>query len=196
MFHQCAITLGLSLFFLNCTYLSSLENIKDALSFGNKQSEIEVYFFSGFDCPSCRKVEPLIEALEPEIGKKSRILFVEDIFQEEASSYTPYNLSFMVHNKDQYFKLKEMLNKLAEESVKPTLELIQEKAKALGATYTPLDAADVTSGIEYFKLLGKQFDIEGTPILVILNKTTKKGKKLVGAKEITQENITKVMAEL
>jgi len=165
------------------------KSIKDSIAFGNLDSPIEVYVFSDWECPSCRKIEPIIENNAPEIMKKAKLIFVDYAVHDSSVNFTPYNLSFMIHNKPQYMRLRDALTEIALTTHEPTDKQVEDAVRKLGVKYQQLNYADVATGTKYFKHLIKQFDVEGTPTVVIVNSSQKKGKKLAGASEITEKNI-------
>jgi protein-disulfide isomerase len=177
--------------------LAAAENtIKESVAFGNTTSPIEVYVFTDWACPACRQLEPEIEKMAPDVMEKARLIFVDHAIHTETLNYSPYNVSFMIKNKENYLKLRDALTKLSEKVGAPTDPQIEELAKEFGVNYEQLNFSDITLSQKYFKQLGKQFNISKTPTIVILNRETKKGKKLIGAAEISQENVDKAIETL
>lgn len=172
------------------------EAIKDKLAFGNHTSNVEIYLFTDWACPACRKLEPTLEAFVPDLIKNHKVLFVDQVIHPETLNYMPFHLSFMVNNKPQYLKLRQMLQDLSKETGTPTEEQISKGSAKLGVTFQELNYADVAMGIKYFKGLDDKFKIKSTPTMVIINKDTKKGKKLVGTDEITKINVLKAIKTL
>ncbi len=165
------------------------EGLKEKITFGNASSPIEVYLFTDWQCPSCRKIEPVIEKIAPKIMTKAKLVFVDLPIHQETMNYTPYNLAFMVNNKDKYLKLRDILTTLSQQTGAPTEEQVEKAIAPLGVKYQQLNYADVAVGFKYYKDLAKQFGVTATPTLVIVNLDTKKGKKLKGGAEITETNI-------
>lgn len=177
--------------------LKAAENsIKESVAFGNARSDIDVYFFSDWQCPACRQVEPKLKQLMSTITKNARLTFVDFTIHPSSLNYTPYNLSFMIHSKGKYLNLRDGLTELSKETETPTDEQIEKLALKENVRYKQLNYSDVALGIKYFKALGTEFDIDSTPTLVLVNEKTKKGKKLFGVAEITEENITKAIDKL
>lgn len=177
--------------------LKAAENsIKDSVAFGNMRSNIDVYFFSDWQCPACRQVEPKLKELVPLITKKARLTFVDFTIHPASLNFTPYNLSFMVHNKGKYLELRDALTTLSIETETPTDTQVEQMANERGIRYKQLNYSDVALGLKYFKTLGTEFDIDSTPTLVLVNEKTKKGKKLFGVAEITPDNINKAIDKL
>lgn len=169
--------------------LQALEQeMKQNIAFGNTKSNVEVYVFTDWKCPSCHKVWPSIVASAPKIMEKASVVFIDMPIHDESLNFTPYNLSFMIHNKSQYLQLHTALEEIAQDTDTPKDDQVSAAANKLGVTYKQLNYADVASGMRYFKYIAEQFDIHKTPMVVIVDNKTKKGKKLAGS-EITEKNI-------
>jgi protein-disulfide isomerase len=176
--------------------LDAAENtIKESLAFGNKDSPIEIYLFTDWACPACRQLEPELEKMFPDIIKQGRFTFVDHAVHTETLNYSPYNVSFMIKNKPQYLKLRRALTELSQETDAPTDEQIEKLAEKENTKYQQLHFSDIALSQKYFKQLAKQFKVSKTPTLVIINRETKKGKKLIGP-EITEDNILKAVESL
>lgn len=177
--------------------MNALEtNIKDQIAFGDLESPTSIYLFTDWACPACRALEPKMAQILTPLISKARFTFVDIAVHPETLNYSPYNLSFMIHNKSQYLKLRDGLTQLSIDKNEPTDEDIKQIALANGVKFEELPYAKVAMGIKYWNELQKQFDIDGTPIVVIVNATTKKGKKLAGLEEITESNILKAVESL
>jgi len=169
------------------------DNIKENISFGNQQSNIEVYVFTDWHCPACRSIEDILESAAPKIMKVAKLTFVDDPVHPETLNFTPYNVSFMINNKDKYFQLRRALTNLSESNDNPSNEEIQELASKFGVKYKQLSYSEIALANKFFTHLIKQLDAEGTPTVVVVNKETQKGKKLSGTKKITEENIMRAI---
>lgn len=195
-----ALILGFVLAFFGLGKVDELKaaenSIKDSVAFGNMRSNIDVYFFSDWQCPACRQVEPKLKELFPLITKKARLTFVDFTIHPASLNFTPYNLSFMIHNKGKYLELRDALTTLSMETETPNDSQVENLANEHNARYRQLNYSDVALGLKYFKTLGNEFDIDSTPTLVLINEKTKKGKKLYGVAEITADNINKAIDKL
>jgi len=177
--------------------LAAAENtIRDSVAFGQKDSPIEVYIFTDWACPACREVEKDLEKFAPQIMAKARLTFVDHAVHTETLNYSPYNVSFMIKDKPQYFKLREALTHWALTHPTPTDEQVEKIAKEQGIKYEQLNFADIALSQKYFKQLATQFSVKQTPTVVIINTKTKKGKKLIGVDEITESNVMKAIDSL
>lgn len=172
------------------------KTIKEQIAFGNIKSPIEVYVFTDWECPACRKIEPVIEKGSQEIMEQAKLFFIDFTIHNESLDFTPYNLAFMVHNKSQYFPLRDGLIELSESDEPPTEEQIEALAKKQKTKYTPINFSEVTVATNFYSQIAKQFKVDSTPTVVIVNSKTKKGKKLLGSNEITLANIQSAIEAL
>ncbi len=195
-----ALFAGLLASFIGVAKYNAVEaaqtSIKEHIAFGNPNSPIETYFFTDWQCPACRKLEPHLEKIVPDIEQKSKVFFIDHVMHPASLNFIPYNLSFVIHNKPQYLKLRSMLTKISETTEEPTEKQVEEGAAKLGVAYDQLNYADIALAIKYYKRLGEKFEVEGTPTVVIINTDTKKGKKLAGNNKITAQNILHSIQQL
>lgn len=177
--------------------LQAAENtLKEQIAFGNPSSEIQAYLFTDWACPACRQLEGKLRLIIPTLFEKTKFYFVDLPVHKETLNYSPYNMSFMVNNKPKYLELRDFLTELSTQTGEPTDKQISEIAKKAGTQYRELNYADVSLGLKYWKELAKQFDMDATPTLVLVNQKAKKGKKLAGVEEITEANINKAIEAL
>ncbi|MEI8365633.1 MAG: thioredoxin domain-containing protein [Parachlamydiaceae bacterium] len=177
--------------------LMAAENtIKENIAFGNLNSPIQVFIFTDWECPACRALEPTLNSFLPKIMPSATVTFVDDPVHAESLNFTPYNVSFMIHNKAKYLELRHALTLLSMDTRTPTEEQIAALAVKQGQRYQQLNYADVALANKYFTHLVDKLDIEGTPTVVVVNKQTQKGKKLPGSTEITEENVLKAIETL
>ncbi len=127
--------------------------------------------------------------------KKARLTFVDHAIHTETFNYSPYNVSFMIKNKDKYLALRKALTKLSVENPAPTEEQVEKLAEKLNTKYQQLHFSDIALSQKYFKQLAKQFDVHRTPTLVVINRETKKGKRIVGT-DITEKNVLSAIESL
>lgn len=177
--------------------LQAEENqIKAEIAFGNPHSPIDVYVFTDWICPACESLEPTFERMTSGIVNKARITFVDDPVHEATLNYTPYNLSFMIHNRPQYFSLRKAMHTLANDKKEPTEQDIAAMASQYGVQVRELPYGAVTMGTKYFDELIKKFNIEGTPTIIVYNRDTKQSKKLEGRPQISQEKVIQAIDAL
>ena len=170
--------------------------LKESLMFGNKESPIEVYIFTDWDCPACRALEPTLEHLAPKIMEKARLTFVDQAIHTATLNYSPYNVSFIIRNKADYFKLRDALTHLSLKTGSPTEAQVEQIAEDLKTKYEPLNFSDISLSQKYFKELGRQFGVRQTPTAILVNLKTRKGKKLIGVDQITESNVERAISSL
>jgi protein-disulfide isomerase len=189
-----AIIFGLTLAFLGVSKSDAMQaaktSIKESLIFGNPSSNLEVYLFTDWACPACRKLEPNLQKMIEKVDGDAKVFFIDHAIHPETLNFVPYHLSFIINNKHKYYELRSMLTDISEKTSSPTEEQVKEAAARHGVTYTELNFMDIALAIKFYKTLGEKYGIKGTPTIVIINTETKKGKKLSGNGEITAENLT------
>lgn len=163
---------------------------------GNKSSSLEVYIITDWFCPACRKAEQEIEKTVPAIGEKAKIIFVDLPIHAESLNYTPYSLSFLVHEKEKYLELRKALISLTQKTKEPTQEDVQKVISPLHVTYKPLAFLTVSRGMKFYGDIPKTFKVKSTPTVVINNAKSKKTVQFVGAKDITEANILKALSDV
>lgn len=173
-----------------------LGSIKKSIAFGNIDSPVEVFIFTDWFCPACVRVEPIIQKTIPQIEKESQIYFIDAFIHYESLNFLPYNLSFMINNKKDYFDIRTALSKVSAKTDSPTDSQINAAIKPLNVTYQELSYKDIAIATKLFRNFKKQFSITKTPMIVIVNTQTKKGKKLKGTAEITESKIIEAVKEL
>ena len=165
------------------------------ISLGNKSSFSEVYIITDWFCPACRKAEQEIERVVPAIGKNTRIIFVDVPVHAETMNYTPYNLSFLVYEKEKYLELRKALATLTLKTKEPTQDEIQKVVASLHVKYKPLSFLVLNKCIKYYEAIVRTFQVNSTPTVVVTNTRTKKSVKMVGIMEINEANILKALDE-
>lgn len=159
------------------------------VAIGNMDSEIEVYVFTDWFCPACRKAEPDLEKAYPDIMRRAKLIFVDIPIHAETMNYIPYNLSFLVREKGRYLEIRKALLQLALRTKEPTPEDVQTAVTPLGVTFRPLNYADVNAGVQYFQTVVKAFGVEGTPAMVVYNRKTRTIKSLNSVRDLSYPHI-------
>jgi protein-disulfide isomerase len=166
---------------------SHAESLPVAL--GKIDSDVEVFVFTDWFCPACRKAEPEMERAYPNIMSRAKLVFVDMPIHAESMNFIPYNLSFLVREKGRYLEIRKALHRLAQRTKEPTPEDVQKAVAPLGVTYRPLNYADVNAGVQYFQSVAKVFEINSTPTMVIYNRKTNSTKVLKGVGDLSYPNI-------
>lgn len=172
------------------------KDVKDKLVLGKSSSPIEIYIFTDWFCPPCRKLEPTLATLVPEVTEQARVSFIDVAVHPESLDFVPYNMSFMIYNKPQYLQLREVLQDIAKSNKKPTKLQIKDAAQKIGVALQELDFADIAIGLDYFQEMTKKFAIDGTPMVVVVNHKTNEQRKLEGLGDVTKENVKRAIEEL
>jgi len=167
----------------------------DVPYFGNESSPVEVYFITDWFCPACKRIEPELNSIYPRIMAKARLFFIDYPIHPESMNYIPYNLSFMLNDKKQYFKIRKALAKLAKETKTPTPEQVQKAVQPFGVTYKPLNFADINEGIKFQEGIVKTFKVKQTPTIVVANRQKLKAKKLTGG-SLSPKNIMRAIDDM
>jgi len=152
-----------------------------------------VFIMTDWFCPACRQAEQEIERATLATEKKAKIVFVDVVIHPETLNYTPYNLSFLMYEKNRYMELRKVLLSLTKKTKEPTPEDVQQAIAPLNITYKPLTFLAATKGMKFYDTLVKEFKVNSTPTVIVRDAKTKKIVQLVGIKEITEANIVKAV---
>ncbi len=159
------------------------------LFLGKSSSQTTVYVVSDWFCPVCRKLEPEIDRLIPELAKSVRLGFVDFPIHKETLNFTPYNLQFLTYEKEKYPALRKVLAELALKTKKPTDAEVQSAIAPLGVKLREISYADTLAGMQANMTFYQSNKIKSTPAVVISNVKTGKSKTLMGEKQITEAAI-------
>lgn len=166
------------------------------LFLGKTDSSTVVYVVSDWFCPACRRTEPAIVKMIPEIAAVAKVGFVDIPVHPETSNFTPYNTQFLVHEKGKYIELRGALNRLALKTKTPSPEDVQKAVAPFGVKLHTMNYADIASGMSWNENIFHTYDIKATPTVVIMNEKTHKHVNLVGEKEITSQSVLKAMKDV
>lgn len=168
----------------------------DKLAFGPADSSVVVFIVSDWFCPACRVAEPEILKGARLAMKQAKVVFLDYPIHRETLNFVPYNLSFMVHEKEKYLSIREALSALSRKTKEPTPADVQSAVSPLGVKYVPLNFSDVMSAGQYANSVLQQFQVPGTPAVVVADSKTGKTKKLNGSSEINSDNILRSISEV
>lgn len=195
-----ALFLGFITAYMGVTKINANEeaigSLKDSIAFGDPTSTVEIYIFTDWFCPACNKIEPVLKMTIPKIEKNTKIFFIDAFIHPESMNYTPYNLSFMIYNKPLYFDLREALLRLSTTTESPSELEVKTAIQSYDIPLKELNYKDIAIATKIFKSLKKQFNIASTPVIIIINTKTKKGKKLSGTAEISEAKILEAINTL
>lgn len=165
------------------------------LFLGKTSSPTTVYFVSDWFCPACRKAEPAIEEMYPELAKSVRVSFVDFPIHKETLNFTPYNLQFLKFEKAQYINLRRVLAELALKTNKPSEQEVQALVAPLGVKLRTIDNADTLYGLQSNLTVYRGYNVKSTPTVVVTNSKTNEVKLLVG-NAISAQAIKGAIAEV
>lgn len=172
---------------------AAINDMKEKLAFGNRNSPIEVYFVTDWFCPSCRKVEPLIEKIFPAIQSRAAFYFIDYPIHKKSLNFTPYNLAFMINDRQHYFKARDALTVLAEENDSPNDQDVASLAQKNRLNFRELSFVEVKGGMEFFDKIVEKYNLNATPVLIFTNVKNNKVVKLEGRDEITESRVMKAL---
>jgi len=170
--------------------------MKEKLAFGKKGSPVEVYFVTDWYCTACRKIDPIFEKFYPELRQKATVFFIDYPIHKKSTNFIPYNISFLVNNKSQYFLARKALDELADKNDAPTDKEVTEIAKKYKIDFKELPYLEIKTGMDFFEKVIEKFGLNSTPTIVVINTKTNKIVKLEGADGISEEKIKKALEEV
>jgi len=163
---------------------------------GKTKSPTVVYFVSDWFCPACRKIEPVIEKMYPDIARTAKVGFVDFPIHKESLNFTPYNLQFLYFEKGKYIQLRKALGELAMKTKNPTPEQVQAAINPLGVKLRQVNYSDTLYGMQANLTIYRGFDVRSTPSVVVTNTRTKKTKILVGDRQISEAAVMSAITEV
>lgn len=175
---------------------AGMNDIKNHLTFGNRNSSVEVYFVTDWFCPACKQVEEDIEKIYPEIKNKVAFYFIDYPIHKKSLNFTPYNLAFMTNNKSQYFKARQLLANLADKTENPKNQEVQDAANKNSIAWKELSFVDIKAGIEFFDQVASKYDVRATPAIVVVNPRKNKSIKFEGRDEISNKKILEAIEKM
>ena len=166
------------------------------LFLGRTSSATTVYFVSDWFCPACRKAEPAIEKMYPELAKSVRIGFVDFPIHRETTNFTPYNLQFLTFEKGKYISLRKALADLALKTKNPSEADVKAAIAPLGVKLRPMSYSDTLYGMQSNLMIYRGYNVNSTPTVVVANDKTKKNKLLVGDVQINLAAVKAAIADV
>jgi hypothetical protein len=176
--------------------VAELDPFEREIAMGNDSTGIEVFVFTDWGCGACKFLEPTLEKMAPVIMKKGALLFVDIPIHPITNSYTPFNLSLLINDKNQYIDARRALDKLSLKNPSPSFADVKKELEPVGIHFKELDYSQVQKGIDYFTKYRKQFGVDRTPTLVIYNAKSGKSEKLIGSNEITEKKVIETIDKL
>lgn len=166
------------------------------LFLGRRSSPTTVYFVSDWFCPACRKAEPAIEKMYPELARSVRISFVDFPIHRETTNFTPFNLQFLTFEKAKYISLRRALADLSLRTKEPTEAEVRAAIAPLGVRLRPINYSDTLYGMQANLTVYRGYNVHSTPTVVVTNARTKKNRLLVGDNQINPTAVRAAIAEV
>lgn len=161
---------------------------------GNPDSNVDVFIVTNWFCGHCQALEPSLQKFLPKILEKSQVTFVDLAFEgSENESLAKINLAFLINNKQDYLKIRPILEKIARSDATP--EIIAAELKKNQIDVTPLDDATFTQLEDNFKKLLPKMEVSATPTIVVINRKTQEKKKLTG-EQITEQKVMETINKI
>jgi protein-disulfide isomerase len=168
---------------------------KKDIWFGDKNSRYEVFFVTDWYCGYCRGMEPAIEKMLPDLGKKARYTWLDLPIHRQSLNIVPYAMNTLLSDKGNYIRARKILYNLTKEGKDVTEMQIRSALEMAGikAAELPRDMAKNTflQGV----LLCKANGANQTPAAIIIDTGTGARKVLNGSAEITRENLLRAVSE-
>ncbi len=166
------------------------------LFLGKTSSPTTVYFVSDWFCPACRKVEPVIEKMYPELAKSVKVGFVDFPIHKETLNFTPYNLQFLAFEKGKYISLRKALANLSLKNSNPSEADVKAAVAPLGVKLRQMNYSDTLYGMQFNLTVYRGYNVHSTPTVVVINAKTKKNKLLVGDVQINLAAVKAAIADV
>jgi thiol-disulfide isomerase/thioredoxin len=163
---------------------------------GKTDSSVTVYFISDWFCPGCRKIEPEIERMYPEVAKLARVTFIDYPIHPESANFTPYNAQFLVYEKKKYPKLRHALSELALKTKTPSPEEVQSAIAPIGVKLHQINYADILYLSQLNLTTYRGYGVKLTPTVVVANTGNNKFKLLEGANKINSQTVINAIMEM
>ncbi|MCE2983778.1 MAG: hypothetical protein LW832_09465 [Parachlamydia sp.] len=165
------------------------------IGLGNPQSPLKFYVISDWFCQSCKKAEPQIEEVYEAFRTRAGFYFIDYALHQETANYSPYHLSFLLNEKEDYLKARRALNELSESKQSPTEQDIVRLAKENHLYYKPLPYEQVKKGSDFFEKIRKQYKVSRTPTLVVVDTASGHYEELAGS-EISVANVSQALQQM
>jgi hypothetical protein len=168
-----------------------------AMAFGNS-CPIEVYIFTDWNSPESLNLDPVLEAMLPEIVKNAKVYFMDKELAD-SENLSIANLSILAGNpKDfsQYFKIRKALFQLSAKKKNSSVGDIQEALKAININYQPLTKELTDILMKVNKGTNMALEVTQYPTIIIFNNDNSLQKRITTVEEVTQANVMKAIDEV
>lgn len=175
--------------------LHASQGFEQHIAFGKTNSPVEIYVFTSWICPACRRFEPTLEAMAPGLMQNAKLIFVDYGVDDITLNFLPFNLSFMFYNKTDYLRMRGALKELSDKTNEPSDRDVAAAVGKLGLKYKEVNYANVAAAIQYFKEKATTLKIKSLPSLAIINNENQETAVLVG-NEITPKAVEHTISKI
>lgn len=163
--------------------------------FGNTKSPIEIYIITDWYCNYCREIDPVVESVLSELGKVARYTWIDVAIHQESMNLIPYGLHFLLNDKPNYLKAREVMLGLTKDGKPVSDHKIRSSLEAAGIIAPQIEKGRVNILFVDGTMMCKAYGITQTPSIVIANTATGKHQILTGTAQITRESLLRIAKE-
>lgn len=168
----------------------------DNIWFGKKRAKVEVYFVSDWFCSHCRKAEPSIEKMAPNIGKVARYTFLDLPIHRETYEFVPFHLSLLVGEKRNYLQGRRALMEVAAKTKYPDAGAIKNAMAKHGVAFRMADFSTIMKLSSEVTSVLQGNGVRVTPTVLIVNSQTKEKRILSGSEQIQEPYVLAAIRNL
>ena len=163
---------------------------------GNKKTDVEIYYVSDWYCSYCRKAEPTIEQMLPDVSKIARYTFIDYPVHKESFEFVPYNLSLLMNEQKRYIEARHALLEVAAKTRNPNEAQIRAALSKRGINLKMADFGTVMRTSNEVVNFLKSSGVNLTPSVVIRNVKTGEKRILAGTDQIQKPIILATVKSL
>lgn len=168
----------------------------DNIWFGKKSAKVEVYFVSDWFCSYCRKAEPSIEKMVPNIGKVARYTFLDMPIHRETYEFMPFHLSLLLGEKRNYLQGRRALMEVAAKTKNPDAGAIKTAMAKHGVAFRMADFSTIMKLSSEVTSVLQGNGVRVTPTVLIVNPQTKEKRILSGTEQIQEPYVLAAIRNL
>lgn len=186
--------LGCSLLLLSFGFSSDSLKLYQArmdMSFNSEQTPLEVYIFTDWNCPKCKKLESVLSEIAPELLKQARLYFI-DLPSQGMENLIGANQTFLLDknkNLTDYLKQRQELYQIAGRINSPTEGDVKQILEKDGFKYEPVQKEAADLSMKFFTIQAKVFQITKTPTIIVYDLELS---KKIGIWEDDMENLPRI----
>lgn len=161
---------------------------------GKADAQIDVYFVADWYCGYCKKVQPEIEKILPDVAGKARYTWLDMPVHMASLNVVPVGISLLLNSRQDVLKGRKILDALTSKKQAVTdIEAIMALKEA-GIAFEPAKEGEVRRLVAETVNFCKIHNISMTPSVVIINRATGATNILRSADEVTGQKILGAIA--